>query len=137
VERHPRFAEAKPEILDEDKIAALAAIGGPEFVASIAGEFVLDTAALVHQVNDAVERGDLREFRDAAHALRSSAANMGATRIFKLAHSVQGTDRAHLRAEGAAFVRQLNAEYEATSAELQRRYGVPDNADADTALRPA
>ncbi len=137
VTQHPRFGQAKPEILDEDKIKALTAIGGTEFVAGIAGEFVLDTAALVHQVNGAVERGDLREFRDAVHALRSSAANMGATRIFRLAHSMRGIDRAVLRAEGAAFVARLDAEYEATSDELQRRYGVADTAEADAALRPA
>lgn len=131
IARHPRFAEAKSEILDEDKLIALAAIGGDdEFVADVARDFVADTRALVASVQSAVDDEKLSNFRDALHALRSSAANMGAKRLFLLAHSMSGLDRSRLRIEGPAFAATLRAEYEVTAAELDRRYGGAGIADA-------
>ena len=81
---HPRFRPALPPPLEPQALASLEALGGAEFVAELIQDFLHESAELLAALRTAAERGDRRQFRTAAHGLRSSAANMGARMLGEL-----------------------------------------------------
>ena len=71
--------------LDLAKLASLAALDhGDGFLEGLITDFVIDVRAILDQLTRAATRGDAREMRDLAHALRSSSAHLGAMRVFEL-----------------------------------------------------
>lgn len=84
---HPRFrAVAAPAgpVLDKTIIANLRLLGDSEFVEELLADFLSDAKNLIDMlVTDAVE-GDSPSFRNNAHALRSSGANVGAVALCEL-----------------------------------------------------
>ena len=59
---------------------------------------------LLHDLQLAVSRGDLEKFRFAAHAIKSSAANMGASTLSALCHQMEVISAPDFRSEGAKLV---------------------------------
>jgi two-component system sensor histidine kinase RpfC len=66
----------------------------------------------------AVTNKDLQAFRDQVHALRSSAANIGARRIYKMCLSWRQIGTRELEVQGKDHVRRLDAELARVRAEL-------------------
>ncbi|MBK1658646.1 response regulator, partial [Paracraurococcus ruber] len=75
---HPRFRAAPPAGLDPAVTAELVALGGPRFAEQLRADFLADAAVVLRTLEEAAARGDATRFRTAAHALRSSAGNIGA-----------------------------------------------------------
>ncbi|WP_374545788.1 ATP-binding protein [Rhodoblastus sp.] len=75
-------ATLAPEALD-----ALARLGGEDFVADVIAQFALEGAEIVERLSCAVEQGDIGAFRREAHALESSAGNVGAEALADLCRS--------------------------------------------------
>lgn len=108
---HPRFRPAAPA-LDPQVLADLEALGGPEFVAGLTEDFLEEAAQVLQALQAAAGRGDARRFRAEAHALRSSAANMGAKAIYELCSAAEAMSAAEVAAAGAGQVSLLAAELE-------------------------
>ncbi len=82
---HPRFRPASTiPAVDENTLAELEALGGHAFLAELIKEFVHDAGELVTTLIEAAAEGNVRKFRDQAHALRSGAANIGAKGLYEL-----------------------------------------------------
>lgn len=80
----PTAGSGRPA-LDRAKIASLAALDrGDGFLDRLIEDFVVDVRGILDELTRAAARGDAREMRDQAHALRSSAAHMGALRVFEI-----------------------------------------------------
>ncbi len=108
---HPRFRPAMPA-LDPQVLADLEALGGPDFVAGLTEDFLQEAVQLLQAMRVAAGQGDARRFRAEAHALRSSAANMGARAIHELCGAAEAMDAAAIAAAGARQVALLAAELE-------------------------
>jgi HPt (histidine-containing phosphotransfer) domain-containing protein len=78
-----------PGELDPAAIARLESIGGSSLVAQIFGLVLDQGPSRVANAWDGYRRGDLGAVRLAAHSLRSSAGNIGATRLFAIARQVE------------------------------------------------
>ncbi|MCI4677347.1 response regulator [Rhodoblastus acidophilus] len=90
--RAARTAATAP--LDESSIKALAALGGEDFLAKVVKEFIEEGGLIAEHMAVAVERGDRHAFGRAAHALESSAGNVGAIALAGLCRAWRalGTD---------------------------------------------
>ena len=66
---------------------------------------------MLAEVSAAVHAGDVQAFREQAHALRSGAANIGASGIYAMCLAWREVDAAKLAADGGHFVRDLEREF--------------------------
>jgi two-component system sensor histidine kinase RpfC len=110
--KDPRFQGAGRPALDPQKLEELLALGGQEFVSDIASAFLTDGMQLLEELRSAAARGDTRRFRDKLHALRSSAANVGARAIDELCFDWRQITTAELLAHGEDHVRRVEIEFE-------------------------
>ena len=65
---------------------------GDGFLDGLIDDFVADLDTIVLQLEEAAAHGDTRAFRNQAHALRSSAAHVGALALFDLCLSWRELD---------------------------------------------
>ncbi|MDW8398912.1 MAG: ATP-binding protein [Acetobacteraceae bacterium] len=122
---HPRFRPSGLPALDEGALADLDALGGPEFVEGVVQEFLADAEGLLAELGRAAAAGDAAAFRAKAHALRSSAANVGARALGELCRVGQDISLAELAAAGAQQVERLAAELARARQALLRRTAAP------------
>jgi two-component system sensor histidine kinase RpfC len=112
---------ARPPIVDTSALDALRALGdGGSFLRMLADDFLADSAATVDRIAEAAAAHDARGVRDGAHALRSSAAHLGARRLHRVCVSVGGVTDGDLSVKGDAFVAELRREFDLLRAELTR-----------------
>lgn len=105
-----------PEI-DRDALDRLVALGGEKLVHRIVGLFASFGVARVEDAEKASAEGDMAGVAAAAHALRSSAANVGATRLHAVATELEHTARSRQVETARNLVAQLRQCYD--SARLQ------------------
>jgi two-component system sensor histidine kinase RpfC len=78
-------AEGVGPAIDAAKLASLAQLDrGDGFFAGLIDDFLEEAAGILAELEDSARAGDARAFRDHAHALRSSAAHVGAMAVFGL-----------------------------------------------------
>jgi two-component system sensor histidine kinase RpfC len=100
-------------VLDRRKLEGLAVLDqGDGFIDELVDTFVSEAAELVDGIEQAVAQEDVAAMRDHAHALRSSAAHVGATALFDVLLGWRGLDDAALLARGPAEVQRLRLELE-------------------------
>jgi two-component system sensor histidine kinase RpfC len=75
-------------------------------------DFLTDAAEVMEALGAALAQGDVVRFRSAAHALRSSAANIGARGVFALATAAEAVGTGELAAAGPRHAAQLAEELE-------------------------
>ncbi|MBE7209599.1 MAG: response regulator [Gluconacetobacter diazotrophicus] len=126
---HPAFRPAAAG-LDPHALDGLRRLGGDEFVSAMVDAFLLDAESLVDQLTTAAATGDLPGFRNAVHALRSAAANVGANEIHRLCGACREIPAAALPGNG----RRLAGRIAAAAALIRRDRPAPAGA---TASRPA
>jgi len=119
---HPATRRARhASVLDERKLAALAELDrGDGFLAGLVEEFLSDAGALLGELEKAAEAGDSRAFRDIAHALRSSAAHIGAQALFEHCLSWRKLDDHALIMRGRQEVAEARQELERVREALRR-----------------
>ena len=83
-----------------------------DFVGGLIRDFIADAEQLVDELEAAALNADAAAFRDRAHALRSSAAHLGATAIFELCLEWRGIGADDLAAEGSTCAMRLRSEFE-------------------------
>jgi len=82
--RRSATAPGAGNVLDRRKIATLLELdAGDGFFAQVVDDYLLDVQQLLSEMSDAVTAADARAFRDAAHALKSSSAHIGAQGVLE------------------------------------------------------
>ena len=95
------------DVIDREGLSNLMQLGDIVFMRELIGQFLIGSAETLQGITDAVGREDVAAFQDVLHALRSSAANIGAKRIFALALEWRATTREELAMLGEARLRML------------------------------
>ena len=115
---HPKFRPSGPASVDVRALEDLESLGGKKFVAELVSEFNSDAELVLRELTVAVNNKDLQAFRDQIHALRSSAANIGARQMYKMCLAWRQIGMRELEAQGKDHVRKLDAELARVRAEL-------------------
>lgn len=97
-------------ILDERQQQGLLALGGEEFLRSCCQSFAADAAALLPDLRSAAQDHDLARYRETAHAIRSSGANVGAAAICRFAQAAEALDITGLEIDGQRIAARLDIE---------------------------
>ena len=115
---HPRLANASP-VLDPARLERLRQLDDDDgFVADVIRDFIDDADQLVREIVHAAAERDAEAFRDRAHALRSSAAYLGATAIFDLCLAWRRITPDELAEHGASYATRLESAFEQLRAAL-------------------
>ncbi len=105
-------------------IAALKSGGGDELLKKLFAIYVADAPGHLQRVRQALSRGDGTGVSEAAHALKSSSANVGAVRLAQQLAELEAGGRAGALAEAAALLTAVEQEYlavqEILNAEIRR-----------------
>lgn len=110
VVRDPRFENQLP-VVDQGSLDRLRGLSqGDDFLSEVLTEFIDDTEDLVDQFEAAVQAEDAKALRDTAHALRSSAAYIGARRLVELCLGWRGVTPDEVQRDGDAKLQQLRTE---------------------------
>ena len=112
-------AKAVGRLVDTSRLEDLERLGGCGFVVDIVSQFSRDSAQLLHLLSSATHREDVQAFREAAHALRSSAANVGATNVFETCLALRTITPEQLALEGEELILQLGQEIKRSVALLE------------------
>ncbi|MGF1474723.1 MAG: ATP-binding protein [Geminicoccaceae bacterium] len=109
---HPALG-ASAVVLDQKRLEELRILDDDEgFVRELLDEFLDEGGQLVDEMAEAAAAGDSKRFRDAAHALRSSAAHVGATSLFECCMSWRNINDAKLKKEADVVTARLRSEFE-------------------------
>ncbi len=118
---HPRFAPDTPSVVDEEIFNALRKLGGNDFVVEVVETFRKDARQIIERLRGAVEAGDLREFRELIHSLRSGAVNVGGTRLCQSLNALRDISSRDLSVNGATHIEKLEAELTRLEAALEQQ----------------
>ncbi|MBX9758241.1 MAG: hypothetical protein K2Y29_05640 [Beijerinckiaceae bacterium] len=132
--------EVSGPVLDENALDALLRLGGDAFVTEVAAQFSAEGTLLLLKVARAVGEADAEadaaEFASHTHALRSSAANVGARRLYQLCLHWRETPSCELAISGSARFVLLQKEFDAAQRALRAwRDNRPDGAAEPAAIR--
>ncbi|MBS9477678.1 hybrid sensor histidine kinase/response regulator [Ancylobacter radicis] len=100
----PRAAASRPHLvarlpaLDEEAVESLRRLGGPQFAAELMEDYLDDAQTILARIVATARRGDLVGFRNEAHALQSSSANVGALALSALCQPWRDLRAEELRA---------------------------------------
>ena len=112
ISNHPQFETLAEPAVEARVLEELRELGGgDDFFEELIEDFVTDAAAILGDMAEAQRNGALTEFRDHAHALRSSAANIGALRLHKKLLDLREMSKAELDDNGAEAMHALNSEF--------------------------
>jgi two-component system sensor histidine kinase RpfC len=110
-----------PQTLRLRLLRDLEMLGGPEFAASLAQEFIADAASLLLSLRAAANAGDVVLFQSEAHALSSAAANIGAEAVQSECRDFRRLSLSDRR-EWQAAIKRLADEIDRVAAALSREY---------------
>jgi two-component system, sensor histidine kinase RpfC len=94
-------------LVDLIAFADLERLGGPGFISGLVSQFSDDATELLSSLREAVAEENVQRFRDAVHALRGSAANLGAARVFSSCLALRAITPSQLAIEGDERVARL------------------------------
>jgi len=107
---HPGFRRAAPPPLDPQVLDSLEALGGSDFVAGLVRDFLDDAEQTLRGLDAAAAAGDVAAFRSEVHAVRSSAANIGAKAIWAACRAAEALPAPEVRAAGPRHAAAVRSE---------------------------
>ncbi|MDQ2734403.1 MAG: ATP-binding protein [Pseudomonadota bacterium] len=113
----PALHVVQTPVLDAQHLAELREIGGETFVAEVVAGFLFDSEHLLAELDSAVESCDVACFKATAHALGSSAANVGAFRLSRLSLSAERMREGEMRLNGRRKAKDIRDEVASFSEE--------------------
>lgn len=114
LQEHPRFRKPISPAFDETTVANLGRLGDKLFVTELLSDFLADAAEIIDLLTVAAAQGNSTAFRYQAHALRSSAVNVGATALAELCIPWVGHGGSELKARSTEFTARARAELSRT-----------------------
>lgn len=112
--------------IDDATLESLRKLGGEDFVKEVMSQFISEGVLTMFKVAQAVSEADSVEYGAQVHALRSSAANVGARRLYKLCLEWRELSREELLASGSSRFVQLQGEFSAAERALRERHDYTD-----------
>jgi HPt (histidine-containing phosphotransfer) domain-containing protein len=109
---------AEPLTLDPEAIANLRDLGGADFLREIVGIFLSDTPTRLLELDQSLQTGDLQRFARAAHSIKGSSSNLGATALMQAADRLETKARQSL-AGVEPDLAAIKAEYQRAKAALE------------------
>ena len=105
--------EAEPAngVLNPEALKTLAALGGESFLRDLILEFVNEGGQIVERLIVAVAKGDQAAFQHEAHALSSSAGNLGAAELARLCRSWRDLGPDQIALHGDDYLGELRREW--------------------------
>ncbi len=94
-----------------DSLAELGRPGAPCLVGKVVGIYLENSGDIVARLSSAVEDADAAAIREAAHALKSSSMNVGATRLAELCKELETMARERRLADLPTFLHRLGQEH--------------------------
>ena len=113
-------------VLDPQAIENLRALNpgdNDEFLREIAGIFLDDTPQRILELDQSALAGDVARFTRAAHSIKGSSANIGATSLRLVAERLENQSRTAGLVGAAPLVAQVKAEYDRTQVALHALVG--------------
>jgi histidine phosphotransfer protein HptB len=114
---------ADPPVLDPaiiDSLRALSPEDGGEFVREIAGIFLADTPQRIAELDRSLAAGDVVTFTRAAHSVKGSSANIGATALGAAAQRLEAEAKRAGLGGTAPLLAELRAEFDRARPELEQ-----------------
>lgn len=109
---HPRLQVVSEAPVDMHAIESLRALGGDDtFFSGIISDFITDGQSIIDSIAHAVELGHIGSVRENAHALRSSAAHVGATRLHSITRDLYDLRADEVQTNGRALLERLRKEF--------------------------
>ncbi|MCX7171860.1 MAG: response regulator, partial [Proteobacteria bacterium] len=93
-EPQPAESAAPPAVLESGSIETISALGGETLLRKIIGLYLDSAQPLLQSLRTALEDNDPEAARRAAHTLKSSSANLGASRLGQLCSAIEADARA-------------------------------------------
>ena len=102
----------REEVMNKEKMAGLQqlALSNPSFMRDITGLFREDATLRLHELRDSLGSANAEQLARAAHSLKSSSGNIGASRMYSLCATIESNARQGKLAGAAEMVEQLTAE---------------------------
>ena len=113
-------------VLDQDVILSLRALGDgdeDDLFAELVQIFLEDTPTRIRELNEAFESNDLGALEAAAHALKSSCANLGAHTLSEVFRDLESAGRERDQERAGGLIGRTGAEYERVEEALRREIG--------------
>ncbi len=108
-------------VLDPATIASLRELSDDgEFLKEIAGIFLSDTPERIAELERSQAAGDTVTFTRAAHSIKGSAANIGATALGAIASRLESAAKATPIAQLTPQIEDVKAEFAVVRAELEK-----------------
>lgn len=117
------MAAPREAVLEDEALDRLDRIGGAKLVTRMIETFLDFAPGKVRAVRLGVDEADYITAGDAAHALKSSSGNVGATRLFELAFQTEKAGRADDAEALGPLADELEDEFEAVCNALRSRLG--------------
>lgn len=117
---------AVPSVIDPQAIENLRALNpgdNDEFLREIAGIFFEDTPQRIAELDLSARTGDVSRFVRAAHSIKGSSANIGATFLRAAAEQLEHQSRTQGLGDVAALVEKVKTEFSRTEAALRALIG--------------
>jgi two-component system sensor histidine kinase RpfC len=108
-------------VINPDTLSDLEELGSsPAFMDKLIGVFVADNATLIGKIEAALGTRNVAEFRSHLHAMKGSAASMGAERLTALCKEMGRYSDAEIKLRVPSLVKELREELAVTRASLER-----------------
>jgi two-component system sensor histidine kinase RpfC len=118
----PPQGETKPEILDTTFMAQIETMGPTrEFVKNVVWIFIRDSEKHVRTIEQAAKAGDVGAFRDAAHALKGMAGQIGALSVMDLARRLETMKEGCSMSERLETIEEIKGDLAVVKRTLLRR----------------
>lgn len=117
----PAPAPVDYPVIDETGLEGLRNLGGQSFVNEIVAQFISEGVLSLHKIGQAIGEANEADYAAHVHALRSSAANVGARRLYNLCLEWRELTPEELAASGSACFARLQGEFAAVEQALNSR----------------
>jgi two-component system sensor histidine kinase RpfC len=108
-------------VINPDALSDLEELGSsPAFMDKLIGVFVADNATLIGKIEAALGTRNVAEFRSHLHAMKGSAASMGAERLTALCKEMSRYSDAEIKLRVPSLIKELREELAVTRAALER-----------------
>ena len=120
-----RWVGAREEVVDMEKMAGLQQLAkaNPSFMRDITALFREDALLRLHELRDSLDASSADRVARAAHSLKSSSGNIGASRMYSLCATIESTARQGNLEGIADMVEQLATELDRALAALAQSAG--------------
>ncbi len=108
------------QVVNEETLSQLEALGSAGFLERLIGVFVADNDDLIQKVQSSVAARNFTEFRNHLHAMKGSAASMGAERLTRVCGDLGRLSDAELKLRSPQLIKSLEQELSAAREALER-----------------